>query len=149
MNRTLCISLVAAASAIGVFASQPIATVSSSASFELDGSLVNTAGVTSWPLMPGDRVVAKDSPIVIAMRDGSRITLAANSQMRFESATTDLTANLTSGSMQFTLASGSNLRIVRGGSPVSGRSGLVSPPLTARPELLRAPPPPPTPISSR
>jgi hypothetical protein len=151
MRSVLCICLMAVGISVCAVASQPIATVSGSSSFELDGSLINTAGVTTWPLMPGDRVVAKDSAVVIAMRDGSRITLAANSQIHFGSEANAI-ADLTSGSMQFTLAAGSNLRILRGGSPVVGRSGLVSPPSGVRPALLPPPPPPPappSPISSR
>ena len=149
MIRVSWIVLMATIGSVGAYASQPIATVSGSSSFELDGSLVNTAGITGWPLMPGDRVVARDAAITIAMNDGSRITLAANSQLRLESAFSGLTANLISGSMQFTLSSGSNLRIARVGSPVTGRSGLVSPGLGAVPQLLRPLPPPPVPVSAR
>lgn len=142
-HTTICWMAVAAS--VIAFAGQPIATVSGSSSFELDGSLVNTAGVNAWPLMPGDRVGARDASIVIAMKDGSRITLAANSQLRFESAASQPTADLISGSMQFTLAAGSNLRVLRGGTPVDGRSGQISP--VARTALLK--PPPPTPVSAR
>jgi len=95
--------------------------------------------------MPGDRVVSKDSPLLIMLKDGSRITLAANSEIKFESTAGDPVANLTSGNMEVKLAAGSNARIMRGGILVDGRSGLVAPP-GARPELLK--PPPPTPVSA-
>jgi hypothetical protein len=143
--RHTTIFCMALAASVIAFAGQPIATVSGSSSFELDGSLVNTAGVNAWPLMPGDRVGARDSSIVIAMKDGSRITLAANSQLRLESVASQPTADLISGSMQFSLAAGSNLRVLRGGTPVDGRSGQVSP--LASPALMKAPPP--TPVSAR
>jgi len=144
-HTRICLGIVA--SSFIAFASQPIATVSGSSSFELDGNLINTAGVTAWPLMPGDRVAAKDSPIVVAMRDGSRITLAANSQLRFEATAAEPTADLVAGSMQFTLTARSTLRILHGGTPVEGRSGLVSPVSRAAP--MRMLPPPPSPVSAR
>jgi hypothetical protein len=101
-------------------------------------------------LMLGDRVVARTSPIMIAMRDGSRITLASNSQLRLESTPAGLTADLVSGSMQFTLAPASNLRVVRAGAPVEGRAGLVSPKPGTATELGKLPPPPPaSPASAR
>lgn len=126
MKRKLCICLMAAASSFAALGGQPIASVSGSSSFELDGNLVNTAGVTGWPLMAGDRIAARDSAVVIAMKDGSRITLAANSQMRFESASVEPTANLVSGAMQFSIAPGSSLRVLKGQVPVLGRSGTIS-----------------------
>jgi hypothetical protein len=153
VKNIFCICLVAAAGSVGAFASQPIATVSGSSSFELDGSLVNTAGVTAWPLMPGDRVVARDSALVIAMKDGSRLTLAANSQLRFESAAAEPTANLISGSMQFTVAPGSVLRVLRDRVPVGVRSGSISvgsAGSTGDPRpMFVTPPKAPTPISVR
>jgi hypothetical protein len=142
MKRALRICWMVIAGGVGAYASQPIAAVSGSSSFELDGSLINTAGITAWPLMPGDRLMAGDSPLLIAMKDGSRITLAPHSQLRFDSGAGGLTANLISGDMQFKLASGSALRILRSGAPgrVTPQSG------GARPELLK--PPPPNPVSA-
>jgi len=107
-------------------ASQPVATVSSESSFEIDGTMVRGLAVPSWPLMAGDTLVSNDAPLSISLRDGSRITLAANSHLRLEPSAQGLTASLTSGSMQFTLAPGSSLRVVKGGTLVGGRSGAVS-----------------------
>jgi len=145
VRRTFYICVMVVAVGVCAFARQPIATISSSSSFELDGSLVNIGGVPAWPLMPGARVAAKSSPVVIAMRDGSRITIAANSQIQFDSSVTSPSANLIAGSMQFTLASGSNLRILQGGTPVNGRSSSVG--SQGDRALLR--PPPPSKISAR
>src|ERR1700733_8308016 len=123
MKRALYICWMVIAGGLGAYASQPIATVSGSSSFELDGGLINTAGVTAWPLMAGDRVVARDSALTIAMKDGSRLILAPNSQLRFESASADPIANLVSGSLQFTLVPSSLVKVFQGLTPARGRSG--------------------------
>lgn len=143
---------------LSTLASQPVAMVTSSSTFELDGALVNSAGVTSWPLMSGDDVVARDGAVSIVLLDGSRITLAANSRLQLRPDGAAVSAHLTAGSMRFSIASGSTLRLFTASTPVTGKLGSASvdPPSTVRPAMLVTPPkapprppPAPTPISVR
>lgn len=45
-------------------AAQPVASVTSSSSFDLHGNRVNVAGVPSWPVMAGDDITAGASSLV-------------------------------------------------------------------------------------
>jgi hypothetical protein len=133
-------------------AAAPIAIITSSSSFELSGSSVNIGGVSSWPLVAGQEIVAGTSSLIIVFRDGSRITLAPGSRLKIDSSGSAV--NLTGGSMQFSLASSSLLKIQNGGLPVGERTGSASrsgslPSGGAfRPALAKLPAPP-APISSR
>jgi len=127
----------------------PVGTVTSSSAFELSGSAVNIAGVPAWPILAGDSVTAGSSFLTISFRDGSRVTLAPGSRLKIDSSGSS--ANLTGGSMQFLLASGSGLRIFQSSDPVLGRSGSISTgssPTGLKPELAKLPPPP-QPLSGR
>jgi len=131
----------------------PIGTITSTSSFELSGSSVNIGGVSSWPLIAGQEVVAGTSSLTIVFRDGSRITLAPGSRLKTDSSGS--AANLTGGSMQFFLTPSSLLKIQNGGLAVGERTGSVSrsSPVAIHPDLRPLPPPPPPsptpPISSR
>ena len=131
-------------------AAQPVASVTGFSSFDLNGNRVNVAGVPSWTVMSGDDIAAGASPLTVLFRDGSRITLAPDAHLRIDSTAVGVSANLVSGSMQFTLVSGS-VRVFKSGGLVSERSGSASTglnPGTMKPLLLKLPPPP-APISSR
>lgn len=129
-------------------------TANSTSSFQLNGVTVNTAGVTAWAVTVGDTITAGTSPIFLSLRDGSRISLSANSKLRLESSSGTLGANLVSGSMQFALVSPSSARIFEGGNLVRGLSGSLSNSTrSAVAQIAPGPPPPPpqppSPISSR
>lgn len=134
-------------------AAAPIAIITSSSSFELSGSSVNIGGVSSWPLVAGQEIVAGTSSLIIVFRDGSRITLAPGSRLKIDSSGSAV--NLTGGSMQFSLASSSSLKIQNEGLSVSERSGELYSRGTSHLGLKLPPPPapikgsPPGPISSR
>jgi len=136
-------------------AGQTIATASSSASFELRGSLVNVAGVPSWPLVSGDEVAAKNSPVAIAMPDGSRVTLSSGSRLRIDSRAGAPAIHLVSGSLQYSIVSGSMVKLFNNTTLAPGRSGTISVGSTTggssrtgvQASVLR--PPPPGPISDR
>ena len=107
-------------------AAQPVASVTSSSSFDLHGSRVNVAGIPSWPVMSGDDITAGASSLIVSFKDGSRITLAPDARLRIDSSAGALTANLISGSMQFSLVSNSSVRLLKGGVLFSERSGSGS-----------------------
>jgi hypothetical protein len=82
--------------------------------------------------------------------------LAENSRLQLASVGSELSANLTSGSMRYSLSSGSKLRVLQGGTPLVGRSGDVSGSSSnkvgstkSQSFLFSPPPPPPGPISAR
>jgi hypothetical protein len=118
--------LLVASSALLVHAGESIGSVSSVSPFRLDGAVVNSAGVQGWPLKADDTVVAGSTPIAIFLRDGSRINLAANASLHLESAGSTLSARLTEGSMQYSLASGSGVHVFQGSLALRANSGTVT-----------------------
>jgi hypothetical protein len=120
-------------------AAPPVGSISSSSAFELDGSLVTVEGVPFWPLMAGSNVVSRSSPVYITLRDGSRISLSANSRIRLSSSGQTVSADLVAGSMQFVLAAGSDVKVSRGATPVDGTSGSVSAAGVSNSDSVRVP----------
>jgi hypothetical protein len=60
-----------------------VATVTSTAPFQLRGATVTTdQGVPSWPVMPGDTIQAGSEPVVISFTDGSSVTLQPRSSAK-------------------------------------------------------------------
>ena len=82
-------------------AAQPVATVTSSSAFELQGHTVNVAGVPSWPVAAGDVVATHSATATIQLRDGSRLTLLEGSKLRIDSTSEDgLKIDLLAGSLK-------------------------------------------------
>jgi hypothetical protein len=141
VRRALWSSLILITFALTAVGGRSIATASSSSEFELDGSILNVHGVPSWPIVAGDRISAKDSPVHLVLSDGSRLTLGPSSQAQIESSS----INLLSGSLQFSFAADSKMRVLQQGRAVLGRAGSISTPsapslLIARPPAVRPPP---------
>ena len=66
-----------------VCAQSQIATVTSTAPFQLRGANVSTdQGVPSWPVMPGNEIKAGSAPVVITFAGGSTITLEPGSSAK-------------------------------------------------------------------
>lgn len=129
-------------------AAQPVASVTGSSSFDLNGNRVNVAGVPSWTVMSGDDIVAGASPLIVSFKDGSKITLAPDARLRIDSSAGNLSANLISGFMQYNLVS---VRLLKGGVTVPERSGSGSAgvnPGINKPMLVKLPAPP-NPVSGR
>jgi hypothetical protein len=161
LNRLNSTALVLLSTGLLASAGQSVGNASSSAAFELHGSLVNVAGVPTWPLLAGDQVVARESSVSIAMRDGSRITLSPDSRLQIESSGKGLSVNLLTGSMRYTVSG--SLEVLNNRVPVVGKSGVVGlnaavivlpgppggppqhfpPPPGPRPPPIFPPPPPP------
>lgn len=103
---------------ITAWAASPVGSVKSAADFELRGATVNTAGVPSWPVMPGDVIASHNSVAVIQLTDGSRVTLDANSRAKVEAGDDGLSLHLVGGSMIVTRAAKSSARFYSGDSLV-------------------------------
>jgi hypothetical protein len=79
---------------------QPIASVSSSSTFELRGHAVNVDGVPSWPLAAGDDIATGTESATIQLRDGSRVVLQHGSRLRVDSKDNNIELHLLSGSLR-------------------------------------------------
>ena len=148
------------------FAAAPVGTVSASGSFELGGTAVRAEGVPSWPLVAGTAVKAHAVPVVIRMKDGTRVMLRAQSQVIVEERAGGLALRLLSGAMSVAPAANSTLTYYRNSElvPASKSSNPTSAfevkiPLVASQAAkaaldadamnLAARRPPPPPVSSR
>jgi ferric-dicitrate binding protein FerR (iron transport regulator) len=132
-----------------------LATAGSSSAFEIRGHLLNVAGVPSWPVLDGDTVTSHDSAVTLNFSDGSRITLAQNSQVRVSSSSR-VTVDLLNGSATYSLRESAPPLLMNHGQPVLDRMGTVRVGRTEpsagglRPNLSTPkPPPPPITISAR
>jgi ferric-dicitrate binding protein FerR (iron transport regulator) len=139
---------------VSAFAASPVASVRSSADFELRGVTVNTAGVPSWPVMAGDIVTARKSPAVIQLEDGSRVTLAMNSRAKIEETKEGLSVRLMDGSMAFVMAANSSAHFYSGETALKAVANVettatTTPVAPKRTMAFRPPPPPPPPPLSR
>src|ERR1039458_3493016 len=66
-----------------LFAQTQVATVTSTAPFQLRGANVTTdQGVPSWPVMPGDAIKAGSAPVVVSFAGGSSVTLEPGSSAK-------------------------------------------------------------------
>ena len=118
---------VAAAGAL--WAQQPLASVSSPASFTLRGVAVTpNQGVASWPLMPGDGIKAGSAPVLVNFANGSVITLDPGSEAKVDLAAGKPQFQLLSGSARYTLISPGAVSLMQGSKPVkaSALSGVIT-----------------------
>ena len=109
------------------FASAPVANVSSTQSFALDGHAITTAGVTSWPVVVGDEITTAAAPALMSFPDGSRLQLAPRSQAKIGGTVDRPKVLLTAGNMQYKLAPGSALSLVSTNAPAPANAGNNAP----------------------
>jgi hypothetical protein len=119
-------------------AAGPIATVSSSQSFNLSGHAVTAAGITSWPVVAGDDLATARSPATLYFQDGSSITLSARSSAKLGGSAREPKLTLTSGTVDDKLAAGSKIVITNVANPTA--KGPLAGTLRDQPLRLRMPP---------
>jgi hypothetical protein len=95
------------------FAAAPVASVSTSQPFTLDGHSVSAKGVDSWPLVVGDEVATSTSPAKISFHDGSSIALAAQSDAKIVGTSAEPVFLLVSGSLDYNLAKESKVSVTK------------------------------------
>ncbi len=131
LNIQRSITLAAMIGAFGLvsFASAPVASVSSSQSFALDGHAITAAGVTSWPVVVGDEITTSTAPAVMSFQDGSSVQLSPKSQAKITGTVESPKVLLTAGNLEYKLAPGSALSLANtapdpgnGGAPVPAPS---------------------------
>ena len=109
LHRTTILATLFAAFGIASFASVPIANVSSSHSFALDGHAITADGVTSWPLVLGDDITTSAAPAVMSFPDGTVIKLAPQSRAKITGTAAKPKLVLVAGNMEYKLAVNSPL----------------------------------------
>jgi hypothetical protein len=94
-----------------------VATVTSTAPFQLRGANVTTdQGVPSWPVMPGDAIQAGSAPVVISFAGGSSVTLDPRSSAKITISGQTPTFQLECGTARYSLSA---LSAVKVNDPVS------------------------------
>jgi microcystin-dependent protein len=88
-----------------------IATITSAEPFLLDGYIINTPGVTSYPLVVGDTVSTKSGAAVLVFREGSRLKLVVNSSVHITGADSKTKIILLGGALDYKLVAGSVLSV--------------------------------------
>jgi hypothetical protein len=119
-------------------AAGPIATVSSSQSFNLSGHAVTVAGITSWPVVAGDDLATAKSPAILYFQDGSSVTLSAGCSAKLGGSAREPKLMLTSGRFDYKLAAGSKLVITN--APNLPATGPLAGTRMNLPLRLRMPP---------
>jgi hypothetical protein len=105
-------------------AATPVASLTSSADFQLSGSAVKTAGVSSWPILPGDRIGCGATAATLRFIDGTVVTLRSLAQAKVEQDKDGIAVRLLSGSMSFVGVPGSAVRFYSGDVAVQSQAGV-------------------------
>lgn len=121
-------------SAFAIFGADVIGSVSSTNGLQLNGKAVPVAGTKSWPISSGDELKSDGVPVVLTMKDGSKILLGKNSTAKLDGSTVRLMA----GTVQYSLAGQSSLQVAVKSDVLSNRAGVAS--------TLPGPLPPATPV---
>jgi hypothetical protein len=115
--------LVAVAMAsVALAAGEATGTVSASKGLQLNGQTVPVAGTKEWPVTTGDVLQSDAMPVILKMKDGSKVVLGKSSQVKLEAKT----VRLLTGTMQYTLAQASTLQVAVKGDVLTPRSGVAS-----------------------
>jgi hypothetical protein len=104
MTRLLTRHLITIALALCTWAAAPLAHVSSTQPFDLNGAAVPVAGIASWPLYAGDLIVTHSAPATVVFRGGSRIVLEPNSELKIDAKDRKPVIALLRGSGKYFLA---------------------------------------------
>jgi hypothetical protein len=112
MRKLVCAFAALLAAAAPICAQGQVATVTSTASFQLRGANVTTnQGVPSWPVMPGDAIKAGSEAVVISFPDGSSITLQPGSSARITLSGLTPVFQLECGAAKYTLSALSAVKL--------------------------------------
>jgi ferric-dicitrate binding protein FerR (iron transport regulator) len=134
-------------------AAPPVASLRSASDFQLSGATVNTAGVSSWPVMAGDKVASGVTPATLRFTDGTVVTLGPGSQAKIEQEKDKLTVRLVSGFMSFVTSPASSMRFFSGAAALQAQAGVTvsasipGPANTGSANSKFTPSPDPTPLS--
>src|SRR5437870_2085778 len=122
-SRLLYSILLAGIFTLSAGAETPVATISSSAPFEVRGVRIPVAGVPSWPLVQGDVVATTTAPAVVSFPDLSQATVEKGSRIELKRSGNHTALKLLGGSLSFRAATGSTVQLQtldRAITPVAG-----------------------------
>lgn len=103
-------------------AAEAAGSVAAAEGLQLNGQDVPVAGTRQWPLAAGDELQSKEAPLVLTMKDGSRVVLGKQSRAKVEAGVVRLLA----GTMQYALAPKSGLQVAVKSDVLAARTGLVA-----------------------
>ena len=117
MRKLVCVLTALLAAVTLMCAQSQVATVTSTAPFQLRGANVTTdQGVPSWPVIPGDAIKAGSEPVVISVAGGSTVTLQPRSSAKITVSGQTPTFLLGCGAASYSLSA---LSAVKLNDPVS------------------------------
>ena len=88
-------------------------TAASVAGLHVNGAAVPVAGTKTWPVMAGDEIKSSAAPVVLTLKDGSKIVLGANSAAKFETTAAGReSVRLVNGSMQYQMSAEATTQLV-------------------------------------
>ena len=90
---------------------------------QVNGIAIPQSGAKIWPVADGDVVKSSAVPLLLKLKDGSKIVLGQNSEAKLESANGKESVRLVNGSMQYTLSAESKMQLVANNEPLSVRPG--------------------------
>lgn len=99
----------------GALAATPVASVTSSDSFQLNGVPVSMVGIRNWPVAIGDEIATSGSPAVLLFPDMSRIVLEKNSRVKLEPSGGQTNVRVVQGDVRFDLAPASTVQVTTDG----------------------------------
>jgi hypothetical protein len=118
MRSFVCVWVALLAAVPMICAQGQVATVTSTAPFQLRGATVTTdQGVPSWPVMPGDAIKAGSEPVVISFAGGSTVTLQPRSSARITVSGQTPTFLLECGAASYSLSALSAVKVNDPASP--------------------------------
>jgi hypothetical protein len=111
------------ASVLCAFAQKPVATITSSKPFNLNGTTISAVGVSSWPLAIGDHVATLTTPAVVRFSGNTRLVLDKGAELKLESNNGVTAVRLTSGAMRFRIDPNSQVQVFAANERVQVRNG--------------------------
>jgi hypothetical protein len=118
MRSFVCVWIALLAAVPMICAQGQVATVTSTAPFQLRGATVTTdQGVPSWPVMPGDAIKAGSEPVAISFAGGSTVTLQPRSSAKITVSGQTPTFLLECGAASYSLSALSAVKVNDPASP--------------------------------
>ena len=118
MRKLVCVLTALLAAVTLMCAQSQVATVTSTAPFQLRGANVTTdQGVPSWPVMPGDAIKAGSAPLVTTFADGSSVILEPGSSAKITISGQTPAFQLECGTARYSLSALSAVKLNDPASP--------------------------------
>ena len=94
-----------------LFGASPVATVTSSKTFQLSGARVPVNGVPDWPLLAGDKVEMGEASGTIRFRDGTLLYVLPHSKLAIQAVDKHARVRLEDGGLTYKYAKDSTVEL--------------------------------------